>query len=135
MERFGSAWSDSTGDEIDGNDIEINRLHRELKKREAERQQLIINNKHVLKRQQYTIRLLQKEAADVDKNLKLADSERKAQLVKDNFDNIIDKVNTKVRCIANLRRTTFFISGRDPSINERRTAEIQRPGATFEQVG
>ena len=40
MERFGSAWSDSTGEEIDGNDVEINRLNRELKKKEAERQQL-----------------------------------------------------------------------------------------------
>ena len=118
MERFGSAWSDSTSDEIDGNDIEINRLHRELKKREAERQQLIINNKHVLKRQQYTIRLLQKEAADVDKNLKLADSERKAQLDKDNFDNIIDKVTTKVQ-YTNISKSNIFVSGRSNSLYKR----------------
>ena len=109
MERFGSAWSDSTGDEVDGNDIEINRLHRELKKREAERQQLIINNKHVLKRQQYTIALLEKEQAEVEKDLALADSERKERLDKDNFENITDKVNTKV-LIVNFRceQTAFL---------------------------
>ena len=109
MERFGSAWSESTSDEVDGNDVETNRLHRELKKREAERQQLIINNKHVLKRQQYTIALLEKEHADVEKNLALADSERKERLDKDNYDNITGKVNTKV-LIVNFRslQTAFL---------------------------
>ena len=41
----------------------------ELKKKEADRTQLIINNKHILKRQEYTINLLLKEREEVIKNL------------------------------------------------------------------
>ena len=45
--------------------LKLSRLVRELKKKEAERAQLIINNKHVLQKQQYTINLLEKERTDV----------------------------------------------------------------------
>ena len=41
----------------------------ELKKKEADRTQLIINNKKILKGQEYTINLLIKERQDVEKNL------------------------------------------------------------------
>ena len=50
---------------IYGRRLKLSRLVRELKKKEAERAQLIINNKHVLQKQQYTINLLEKEQADV----------------------------------------------------------------------
>ena len=57
---------------------------------------LIIDNKHILKRQEYTIALLQRENEEVDKNLALADSERKMRLDRENFENITNKVLTKV---------------------------------------
>ena len=66
MTSGGRQWTREFGvGHIYGRRLKLSRLVRELKKKEAERAQLIINNKHVLQKQQYTINLLEKEQADV----------------------------------------------------------------------